>query len=130
MARLRLCPECGSDRVEDAGPRTGKPPGQAFHCPDCGYEGASVTEGDEVTAAALREAEEEVEAWSKAQLRRLCPQCGSGDLVDAFWRQSGWQYRCKNCEYVGQVIEGYDEMARALQEQHQARERKNAKPAS
>ncbi len=101
----------------------GKPPGQAFHCPECGYDGASVVEGDEVTARALKEVDEEMENWSRAQLRRMCPQCGSGDLVDAFWRQSGWQYRCRDCEYVGQVIEGDEEMARALKEQHKAKEK-------
>ncbi len=123
MTRLRLCPECGSERIEDAGPMHGKPPGQAFHCPECGYDGTSVTEGDEVTAAALREAEEEAENWTNAQLRKLCPQCGSKDLVDAFWRQSGWQHRCRECEYVGQVVEGDEEMARALREQYRAREK-------
>lgn len=80
-----------------------------------------MTEGDEVTARALREAEEDVEAWSKAQLQRLCPQCGSSDLADAFWRQSGWQYRCQNCEHVGMVVEGDEQMARALQEQYAER---------
>lgn len=121
--RLRLCPECGSERIADAGPRYGKPPGHIFACPECGYEGASVTEGDEVTAAALREVEEEIEAWSRAQLKRLCPQCGSSDLADAFWRQTGWHYRCRKCEFVGQVFEGDEEMARALRERYEARER-------
>lgn len=130
MALLKLCPECGSDKIEDAGPRTGRPPGQSFHCPECGYDGTSVTDGDEVTARALREVDEEVKAWSKAQLRKLCPQCGSSDLVDAFWRQSGWQYRCRECEFVGMVVEGDEEMAKALREQHEAREKTGSKSAS
>ncbi|MEM3087140.1 MAG: hypothetical protein QXT68_08415 [Halobacteria archaeon] len=130
MTLLKLCPECGSDKLEDSGPICGKPPGQAFHCPECGYEGTSFTEGDEVTARALREAEEEMENWSRARYRRMCSQCGSGDLLDAFWRGTGWEYRCRNCNYAGAVVEGDEETARALREQHEARERSRPKSAS
>jgi ribosomal protein S27AE len=38
--------------------------------------------------------------------QRFCPSCGSSELEMHKNFSAGWQFKCKNCGYIGTAIEG------------------------
>ena len=57
MAKIKICPVCGSTRIHYV---AGMITGEKYHCEDCGYEGSVILEIDE----------EDYEKWLKEMRKK------------------------------------------------------------
>lgn len=60
--------------------------------------------GDDEDLEKLDEMIREEEKKSPAKKVLVCPVCNSTDIVYYIGGELGYQYRCKNCGYVGAFI--------------------------
>ncbi len=60
--------------------------------------------GDDEDLEQLDEMIREEEKKSPAKKVLVCPVCNSTDIVYYIGGELGYQYRCKNCGYVGAFI--------------------------
>lgn len=60
--------------------------------------------GDDEDLEKLDEMIREEEKKSPAKKVLICPVCNSTDVVYYIGGELGYQYRCKNCGYVGAFI--------------------------
>ena len=60
--------------------------------------------GDDEDLEKLDEMIKEEEKKSPAKKVLVCPVCNSTDVVYYIGGELGYQYRCKNCGYVGAFI--------------------------